>query len=188
MEILLLLASVGFGKIPALKVIIADLVQKVSWASFVCIGVAIGTVIARGRSSIIGLAGFISAPLAFHIARVLHKSTVQALAITGPAASMPSPLILALIKAVEYACLGYFIGFIRRKSSAGIGAHTLVGALTGIIFGGTILFLAITQTAGSIPVFTLVARALNEIIFPVGCAWVLFAAEHFKARVETSQD
>ncbi len=43
MEGLLLLLATGLGKAPALKPVVADLVQKVSWSALVCVGIAVGT-------------------------------------------------------------------------------------------------------------------------------------------------
>ena len=175
MEILILIASASFGKIPAFKVIAADLVQKVSWSSIVCMGVAIGAAVSRNRGAVMGLAGFISAPVAFDVARVLHKSATQALALATPGPSLPSPVTLAMIKAVEYAVFGYFLGIISRRS-VGMGTYVFLGTGIGFIFGGFSLVLAVTQAATPIPLSGLVARAINELFFPVGCALVLFTA------------
>ena len=97
MEALLLVLSVGFGNAPQLKPIVADLVQKISWSFLVCAGLALGTAASTVRAPAMGLLGLMSAPAAFHIARILHKSVAEALAIAGPAGGAASPLPLAMI-------------------------------------------------------------------------------------------
>ncbi len=44
MEILLLIAAAGFGAFSAVKVIVVDLVQKISWSFIVCTGLALGVI------------------------------------------------------------------------------------------------------------------------------------------------
>jgi hypothetical protein len=174
MEMLLLIAAGSLGAMPAGKAIVADLVQKISWATIVCVGVAIGGAASRSFKTV-SFAGFLSAPLAFNIARALHKSAAQALGIALPAAMGPSPLTLAGIKAVQYALLGYGLSTLAKKESAGAVSYALVGALSGIVFGGLIVYLF--HSAGPLPAAQLVSRSINEVLFPIGCAMVLYAAK-----------
>ena len=44
MEALLLLLASGFGEVLGLKALVADLVRNVTWAAFVCVGLAVGVV------------------------------------------------------------------------------------------------------------------------------------------------
>jgi hypothetical protein len=69
---------------------------------------------------LMGIIGLLSASLAFSISRSLHQGTVKALEIAG---SDTTPvLVLALLKAVEYRCLGATIGWVGRRSWGGLGA------------------------------------------------------------------
>src|SRR5258706_15535015 len=63
-EIVLVALSAGFGNFKEVKPVVADLVQKISWSVFVCIGVAFGTAVSNGRAAIGGVVGFLSGPVA----------------------------------------------------------------------------------------------------------------------------
>ena len=69
MEGLLLLFAAGFGIFPGLETIAADLVRQVSWSTFVCVGLAIGTAVSQARVPLMGIIGLLAAPLAFSISR-----------------------------------------------------------------------------------------------------------------------
>jgi hypothetical protein len=178
MEVLLLIIAAYFKTSVSSQVIVADLVQKISWSTLVCSGVALGLAASKMRAQAMGLFGFIAAPIAFYAAKALHKSVTQALAIAGPAiVAAPSPLLLALIKAFEYAALGYLIGRLGKKASAGLAEHALTGLGIGLVFGGTIVYLMVNMAAVPLPLFGIISRCANEIIFPVGCAVVLYTAQ-----------
>ncbi len=180
MELILVAVAAGAGKMPALKPVVADLVQKVSWSFIVCMGLAVGTAAAKSRGTVMGLAGLAAAPVAFHVARMLHKSAVQTLAIAGPASSAPSVATLALIKAVEYAWLGAAIAWLSKRGS-GVNAHLILGLVTGAACATVIMGLGAASGA-QMPVVALVTRTVNELLFPAGCALVLFAAERLGQR------
>ncbi|MGH3148475.1 MAG: hypothetical protein ACRDTR_22060 [Rubrobacter sp.] len=175
MEVLLLLAN-GMGDVLGLKTVVADLVKNVSWSIFVCVGLAIGKTISRIQIPMMGLLGFLSAPTAFEISRVLHKGTLEALSVGGADPTGPSPLLLALIKALEYGCLGLALGWIGGRAWGGAMAHVAVGLLVGIVFGGTIVGLEYGAMPGGASMAELLPRATIELLFPVGCSLVLFAA------------
>ncbi len=179
MELLLLAAGQLFGHNTEVKVILADLVQKISWSTFVCTGVALGLAAGKMRPKAMGLAGLIAAPVAFYVAKTLHKSASQALAIAGQVSTGgPAPLVLVCIKALEYAVLGFLIGRLGKKPSASLKEHILYGVLIGVVFGGTIVTLMITQaTPNPLPLFAIITRCINEIVFPVGCSFVLYTAQ-----------
>lgn len=178
MEILLILAAAYFKSDNATAAIITDAVQKISWSTLVCSGVAVGMAAGKMRPQVMGLAGLIAAPVAFYTAKVLHKSAAQALAIAGQAAAGgPSPVLIVSIKALEYAVLGFLIGHLSSRSSLSLWHNLLAGLLIGVVFGGTIVYLMVTMAAEPISPLGIVTRCINEIIFPVGCSAVLFAAQ-----------
>lgn len=183
MEALLLLLAAGFGKVPGLKPIVADLVQKVSWSVFVCVGLAVGIAAAKLRAPLMGFLGLLAAPLAFNTARFFHKSASAALAITGPASGDLSPFLIALLKGVEYGCLGVAVGWVGRRPWGGGAAHVAVGLGVGVVFGGTILALMSQATQKPLSTVDLLSRGVNEVLFPVGCSLVLFAAETLGKRM-----
>lgn len=183
MEILLLAAAAYFKNIPSTQAIIAETVQKISWSTLVCAGVAIGTAATRMRPTAMGLAGFIVAPVAFYVAKIAHKSVSQALAIAGQVvASGPSPFLLAGIKALEYALLGYLIGQLGKKTAVGLKGHILAGTGIGSVFGGSIVYLMVTMAKDPIPLAGIVTRGINEMIFPIGCSLVLYAAQRLGSQ------
>src|SRR4029453_12575129 len=55
--------------------------------------------------------------------------------------------------------------------------HLAGGLLTGVVFGGG--FLAVVVQTAPTPLATpsLLAKGLNELLFPIGCALVVFIAE-----------
>lgn len=181
MEGILLLLGTGLGKTLGLSTIAADLVKNVSWSLFVCAGLAVGTAVAKVRLPLAGIAGLISAPLAFEVSRVLHKGTLEALAVSGTSEGA-FPFLIATLKGLEYACLGMGIGWLGSRPWGGALAHAAAGLAIGIVFGGAIL----AVTAASVPqppAADLVTQGINEVLFPVGCSLVLFAATALGKRM-----
>lgn len=174
MEAVLIVLGTGLGDALGLGKITADLVKNVSWSLFVCAGLAVGTTIAKAQISLAGLAGLLSAPLAFEVSRVLHKGTLEALSVSGTTDGA-APFLIALVKGLEYGVLGMAITWLAQRSWAGAMAYALTGLLIGTVFGGTILILTI-GAAAQISTGALVSQGVNEILFPVGCSLVLFSA------------
>jgi hypothetical protein len=178
MQLLLLVAAAFFTGIPALQQIVADTVQKISWSTLVCSGVAVGLAAGKMRAPVMGFAGLAAAPAAFYVAKIAHKSVSQALGIVSQvAAANPSPMLLAGLKGLEYAVLGFLIGQLGRRTKVGLKGHVLAGSGVGFGFGGFILYLMVTQADKAIPLGGIVTRGINEMIFPIGCALVLYAAQ-----------
>lgn len=172
MEALLLLLGTGFGEALGLRSVAADLVRNVSWSVFVCAGLAVGTAVVKARVPLMGLLGLLSAPLAFEASRVIHKGSLEALAVSG---GDVSPELIAVIKGLEYGCLGIGIGWVSQRRWGGALAHVAVGLLVGVVFGGTELALAAGASPAP-PASELFVEGVNDVLFPVGCALVLFSA------------
>ncbi len=79
MEAVLLLIAAGSGLVPSLETVAAATVQKISWATIVCVGLALGRAASAARAPLMGLMGLLAAPLAFNVARTLHQGTTKAL-------------------------------------------------------------------------------------------------------------
>lgn len=181
-ELLLVLAAALTAKVPSGAAVVADAGQKVSWAFLVCAGLAFGTAAAKAlRPMVMGALGLICAPLAFIAARAAHKGLLQTLGLVSVAGGA-SPVLIALLKGFEYASLGLLIG---RWSKQGLGMKAYIG--TGVAMGltfGTLITVILTQAAPSSATFaTILPRAINEVLFPVGCSFVLYAAEALAKRV-----
>ncbi len=185
MEGLLLLLSTGLGELLGLGTIVADLVRNVSWSVFVCVGLALGTTIAKARVQAMGLLGLLSGPLAFEVSRVFHKGTLEALGASGGGGGADlSPFLIALIKGVEYGCLGLAVGWVGSRPWGGLIAHVAVGLVVGVIFGGTIVALTLGSTP-TVSAAAVLSLSLNELLFPVGCSVVLFSARALGERIKS---
>jgi len=177
MEALLLLFAAGFGILPGLGEAVADLARQVSWSTIVCVGLAIGTVVSKARAQLMGLLGLLAAPLASTVARTVHQGTLGALTVAEKTSWFTSSLLfVAFLKGVEYGCLGLILGWIGQRAWGGAAAHVAAGLAVGLVFGSATG--ALNQLTAPEPLSTakLVAQGVNEILFPVGCALVLFAA------------
>ena len=177
MELLVLGTASGLGIMPGANAILADTVQKVSWSTIVCVGLAIGTASAKARGPVMGLAGLLAAPVGFVIARSLQRGILQALGAGVSAAGQPSAFLLAILKGIQYGCLGTAVGWAGQRLQGRASAYVGAGLLTGIVFGGLTLVLM-----SPLPAAVLISRGVNEMLFPVGCSLVLFAAEALGKR------
>jgi hypothetical protein len=185
MEILLLLFTAGFEILPGFRSVLADLIGKVSWSALVCAGLAIGTAASKVRAPFMGLLGLLAAPLAFHVSRTLQQGVAKTLEVAAAGAPVCSYtlILLALLKAVEYGCLGAAIGWIGRRPWGGALAHAAVGLAVGILFGGAIVSFTYWTAPEPLAAADLFSRGANEILFPVGCSLVLYSATALGERV-----
>lgn len=79
-EVVLLAISVYGGS--GTGTFVADLVKSVSWSVFVCVGLAVGTAIAKARVPLMGVLGLLAAP---------SRSRSRAPCTRGPSRHSPSP-------------------------------------------------------------------------------------------------
>ena len=182
MEGLLRRLGSGVGELLGLEPIVAGLVKNFSWSVFVCVGLALGTRLSKIRVPAMGLLGLLAAPLAFEVSRVLHKGTLEALAASGGGGDDLAPLLVAVIKGLEYGCLGIAVAWLGRRPWGGAVAHMAAGLVVGLVFGGLVLSLLL-GTSPPPPAAELVSRGMNEVLFPVGCALALFSAGALGERV-----
>lgn len=187
-EGLILIVASSFDKLIEGKTVLADLVQKVSWSVIVCIGLALGRGAARLQAatqavsnaaamSTVGLAGLLSAPLAFAVARSLHEGMQEALFIKIFQGGGGSPVLLALIKGLEYGCLGALLVWVGKQVWGKALAHAGIGLAVGVVFGAILIGVLAVGAKAPTPISGWLARAINEIINPVGCSLTLYAAE-----------
>ena len=176
MELFLLLADAVLGKSRELEAILADTLGKVSWAVLACTGLALGARAAQLRPVTTGLAGFLCAPLAFGIARVVHSSVASILETTGPAGALPLVGAVALIKAVEYGTFGVIIGWISTRFQHGVALYALSGTGLGAAFGVALGLAMLALATPTPPLSALVVVTLNESIFALGCALALYVS------------
>jgi hypothetical protein len=161
--------------------VVADSAAKVSWSVFVCVGLAIGTTASKLRAPLMGLLGLISAPLGFAVARTTQKMAAQAMAVP-PSAETVIPVLIVVLKGLEYAALGAAIGWVSRKAWGGLSAHLACGLAAALTFGAAIVLLPL-RTINSPTAAQVVPQAVNELLFPLGCSLVLFLAGALGQRV-----
>jgi hypothetical protein len=163
-------------------VILADLVRLVAWSVFVCVGLACGTAASKYRTLVMGLAGFLSAPLAFICARTLHKGMLEALGAAGEALGGTSVFLVALLKGVEYGIVGAALGYVGRRPWGGMAEYAAVGMLVGTVFGGGMVTFKAVSLPELLPTADLISQIINEVLFPVGCSLILFFSDRLVKR------
>lgn len=183
LQLALLVAAAGFGSFAGLGPLVAETARNVGWSVLVCTGVAVGRVAAKGRPPLMGIAGFLAAPLALTIANTIQKGIAAALDL--PQAAGAASLWVLVLKAAEYGCLAAALGWIGRRAWAGAPAYGAVGLLAGIVFGGAALVVVAQSAPTPLSTAALMVKGVNELVFPVGCALVIFAAEVLEKRVRT---
>jgi len=176
-EILLPVVSAVFGHTPKLDPLIADFAQRVSWSTIVCASISVALAASKLPVSFTGVAGMLSASVAFKIARAVQKGVGAALGVAPAVGSGPSPLVLGIIKAVEYGLLAATISWMAKRKERGAIAHATIGFTTGILFGTIVLAYTYSTNFKLFSMADAVSRGLNEVLFPVGCSLVLFATE-----------
>jgi hypothetical protein len=186
LQLALLLVTAGFGTAISPRPVLAETLRTVSWSLLVCVGVALGRVAAKGRVPLEGVTGLLAAPLALTAANTVQKGVAEALNAAGTPAGPLTLWVLAL-KAAEYACLGLALGWVGRRAWGSALGHMAAGLVTGVVFGGAFLALVVQSAPTPLSIPSLVARGINELLFPIGCALVVFIAEILGRRAAASQ-
>jgi hypothetical protein len=183
LQLALLLVAVRFGTAPSPGPLLAETLKTVSWSLLVCVGVALGRVAAKGRMPLEGVTGLLAAPLALTAANTVQKGVAEAVDAAGVPAG-PAPLWVLAIKAAEYGCLGLALNWVGQRAWHSALGHLAVGLMVGVVFGGLFLTV-IVQSAPTPPAApALLGRGLNELLFPVGCALVVFIAEVLRTHLD----
>ena len=180
MEAILVALAAGFGTLNGANPVLADLVQKVSWSTIVCVGLAVGTTAKKARGSLMGLAGLLAAPIAFMVARSLHDGAKEALTVAADAGPGPSLILVAILKGFQYGSFGLALDWVAKKPWGGFSAYLATGLAVGVVFGGAMLALFVQAAPQTPPVPALISRAANECLFPVGCALVIYVSKVLK--------
>ena len=168
LEIVLLVLASGLDLFPGWIAAGAETVQRVAWSSLVCVALACGSTAAAQRPLVLGVLGFVSAPLAFLLARAAHKAALSALG--GATATSAMPLGLAFARGIEYALFGLWIASLSRRGRTDFRSYVTVGLAVGLAFAVGLL---LVQRP---PVAQIPLRLVNEVVFPAGCACVLYVS------------
>ena len=178
MEVLILVAALLLGTRPGVRAVLADTVQKVAWSTIVCLGLGIGTSAAKNAPPIAGVFGLVAGPIGFIVARTLHQGVSQALGVALGGTAHPSVAVLAILKGVQYGGLGHGLTWVGKRFGAHVIAYVATGLGVGVVFGGLTLVLMSPLATPA-----LVARGINEMLFPVGCSLVVYSAKALEERV-----
>ncbi|OWJ59464.1 hypothetical protein BWR60_32300 [Inquilinus limosus] len=163
------------GQVPGAR-FVADLVQGITWSVLVCFGVSMGTVLIKLRAALAGILAAVCTPVAIGAANAGQKVMAASLGAAGQPAALPL-VVIAALKAVEYGLLGWALGRMVEREVRGPAPFLLAGAATGLMFGGAITVLTWQAIAagGAVPELArIVGVGVNEMLFPVGCALVIF--------------
>jgi hypothetical protein len=183
LQLALLLVAAGLGAATSSRTILAETFKTVSWSLLVCVGVALGRVAAKGRLPLEGVTGLLAAPLALTAANAVQKGVAEAVDAAGVPAG-PAPVWVLAIKAAEYGCLGLALNWVGQRAWHSALGHLAVGLMTGVVFGGVFLAAVVQSAPTPLSTPSLLARGVNELLFPVGCALVVFIAEVLRAHLD----
>lgn len=179
MQALVLSARVSAGgQVPGAR-FLADLVQGITWSVLVCFGVSMGTILVKLRAVLAGILAAVCTPVAIGAANAGQKVMAASLGAAGQPAALPL-VVIAALKAVEYGLLGWALGRMVERGTQGPAPFLLAGAATGLVFGGSITALtwqAIAAGGAAPELARIVGVGVNEVLFPVGCALVIFLGQ-----------
>jgi hypothetical protein len=185
LQLALLLVAAGLGTAISPRPVLAETLKTVSWSLLVCVGVALGRVAAKGRLPLEGITGLLAAPLALTAANAVQKGVAEAVDAAGIPAG-PAPVWILAIKATEYGCLGLALERVGQRAWGSAFGHLAVGLLIGVVFGGVFLAVMVQSVPTPLSTPSLLAKGLNELLFPVGCALVVFIAEVLRTHLDPS--
>jgi hypothetical protein len=184
-QILVLVGRLGAGGSFVGAQFLATMAQGISWSVLVCGAVAVGTVAGKARAAITGLIGLIAGPAAWGAAKGVQKGVQSMLGVAQDPINNFF-LTVSAIKGVEYAVLGAALGYMVGKKWANLPAHLALGLAVGSLFGALFVTMTINFTIASgkpLALPAIVGQSINELVFPVGCALVIYAVQRLRRRV-----
>jgi hypothetical protein len=175
LEVLQVVAAAATGAIEEPGPFLVDLAQKVPWGVGVCTGIWLGLELGRGHLLVAAAGGLIAAPIASLLLRAVAEGAHALAFVDAPAG--PSPLSVAAVKGVEYACLGLLLAWLARRPWAGAAHYAATGLAVAVPFGLALLTLAEGSGAVALGAGGVLAWAVDEVLFPIGCALIVFSAD-----------
>jgi hypothetical protein len=183
-QLALVLADIRLGRFGEARPLAGATARTVGWSVLVCTGIALGRAASKVRMPLMGVTGLLAAPVALNVANMLQRAIHEALDVANISPGVV-PLWLMLVKAAEYGFLGAALGWIGRRAWAGALEHVGIGLITALFFGGVTLFLNVQ--AAPKPPRAFVGQGINELLFPVGCALVVYAADVLGRQVRADE-
>jgi hypothetical protein len=177
-EAVLFVIALLFGQEPAIRDNLSDLTEKITWSAPVCVAIGIGKIASRNSGKVMGLAGLLSAPVAFQVAQATQQMVAR---LIGGAFAENLALIAVLgppIKGLEYGTLGWCLAMLGKRQ-AGLAAHLTTGFIVGAVAGAALT--AVTILSGA-PVHAgdLIGGLVDEILTTTGCAAIVFMTALFR--------
>lgn len=183
LEALTALGALTLGQATGPQAFLASVGQKVSWGTLVCVGLAFAKAFAPKSPGAAAWAGILGAPLAFTLARAVHKGLGQALGLDVASTAPALLVLLATLKAVQYGVLGSVLARLDERDDATIRSYLQTGVWVAALFGGATLVVMALFAPASAPAAAWLARGINELLFPIGCSLILFTAGQAAKRV-----
>lgn len=186
----LVLASdaLGGSSVPAAR-FLADLAQGIGGLLIICGGIALGTLLERARASAMGLLGLVFGPLGWIVAKGADKVVPSLVGLQWDQVG-GFFYVVAALKGAEYAILGVMLGSMLSRPGARARQYALMGFMVGLVSACVFGFLAYrygVSLGSPRPSGGLAAFLLNELLFPAGCALVIFMATRVKAPADLPQ-
>jgi hypothetical protein len=149
---------------------LSSLLDHGLWPFLVCMAVAIGQSVSGGWPSRAAGISLVLTPAAFLIAKLFQRGMSVLLGGTEQGALLSSELLIeAGMRAVEYAVLAGALAWLAHQAWGGALAHVGTGLATGVVFGLLI--------AAVLPPSNLLGWTVEELVFPTGCALIIYASE-----------
>ena len=170
-QILVVAAKLLLGGYVARPLLPLDLASGVAWSVVVCLATGIGVSVLRAAPTVSGLIAALFAPLAVAASKAANQMMSAAIGVIGREAAV-SLVTLAGLKALEYGLLGFLLARLARSGETRFARFAGTGLGVGIVFAGVALWIRLA--AGTAPAAEIAATAINEVIFPAGCAAVVY--------------
>jgi amino acid transporter len=99
-----------------------------------------------------------------------------------------SPVVLGIIKAVEYGCLAGILAWMVKRKQKSAAAHAATGLGLGVLFAAIVLGYTYWTNFKLFSAADVILRGSNEVLFPVGCSLVLFATEVWSKKWKSAEE
>ncbi|CAN5326758.1 hypothetical protein BH18ACT5_BH18ACT5_13820 [soil metagenome] len=153
--------------------LMAEVGSGITWSVLVCGVVALDTAAAQPSEAVMGVLGFLFAPIGFAVAKGVQRG-IQTMVDVPVADLTNATLAVGAIKAVEYAVLSVAVALLLKKAATRARNIIGLGLLLGTVFGGVIVAVMATQTEEPLP--GLVGTGVDKLLFPAACALILYSA------------
>lgn len=153
--------------------ILAETVGGVTWSLLVCFGVAAGSALSRVSEAVAGSIAFVVTPVGLFAAKAAQGGINEMLG-QGSMILPPGLALIAAVKACEYGTLGYLLARMAHRGVNALAPHLFVGLATAAGFGSTLVAIATIRPEPNLATPEMAAVAVNELLFPIGCALVVF--------------